>query len=189
MNVGHVVDMYPLYIRFTLQIYVIFLIQSHSFFQIIETSPKFLIYVKKTNVAKKPKGTSAKYGRFAQNYKKIYFKIIRIMGMHSLFDNFFIQFFYNFEAVGRPTNRGAELLLTQSIDLRNLKSILCVRTGNRLCACSFHCLLLICLFSRRMRRTLWSMRCSVSTPSSTALTTASKAPTKFCGPSTMSAPA
>jgi len=24
-------------------------------------------------------------GRFAQNYKKIYFKIIRIMGMHSLF--------------------------------------------------------------------------------------------------------
>ena len=24
--------------------------------------------------------------------------------------NFFIQFFYNFEAVGRPTNRGAELL-------------------------------------------------------------------------------
>ena len=32
------------------------------------------------------------------------------MGMHSLFDNFFIQFFYNFEAVGRPTNRGAELL-------------------------------------------------------------------------------
>jgi len=31
--------------------------------------------------------------------------------MHSLFDNFFIQFFYNFEAVGRPTNRGAELLL------------------------------------------------------------------------------
>ena len=33
------------------------------------------------------------------------------MGMHSLFDNFFIQFFYNFEAVGRPTNRDAELLL------------------------------------------------------------------------------
>ena len=47
----------------------------------------------------------------------------------------------------------------------------------------------ICRFSRRMRRTLWSMRCSVSTPSSTALTTASKASTKFCGPSTMSAPA
>ena len=55
MNVGHVVDMYPLYIRFTLQIYSIFPIQSHSFFQIIETSPKFLIYVKKTNVVKKPK--------------------------------------------------------------------------------------------------------------------------------------
>ena len=47
----------------------------------------------------------------------------------------------------------------------------------------------ICFFNFNTRRTLWSMRCSVSLPSSTALTTASKASTKFCGPSTMSAPA
>ncbi len=26
------------------------------------------------------------------------------MGMHSLFDNFYIQFYYNFEAMGRPKN-------------------------------------------------------------------------------------
>lgn len=41
-------------------------------------------------------------------------------------------------------------------------------------------------FSFRMRRTLWLMRSSVMTPFSTASMTASKAWTKFCGPSTMS---
>ena len=54
-------------------------------------------------------------GRFAQNYKKIYFKIIRPSARnyfltcnshvinHEFFYNFLIQFFYNFEAV-RPTH-------------------------------------------------------------------------------------
>ena len=53
-------------------------------------------------------------GRFAQNYKKIYFKIIRPSARnyfltcnshvinHEFFYNFLIQFFCNFEAV-RPT--------------------------------------------------------------------------------------
>ena len=42
-------------------------------------------------------------GRFAQNYKKIYFKIIRPSARNVFFDNFLIQFFYNFE-VFRPTH-------------------------------------------------------------------------------------
>ena len=42
------------------------------------------------------------WGRCAQNYQKIYFKNYKNSRWGEAFDNFLIQFSYNFEAAGRP---------------------------------------------------------------------------------------